>query len=94
MIIAWVWLASVGMLIARYTRVLWEDKKLYGGKVWFQVLKDSGIFIMSQVGSYNRPVSRGSARVKSSDGQQALIERIERMVRSTYVVLLFHPGNT
>ena len=37
MVVAWVILASSGMLIARYTRPVGGDKTCFGQKIWFQV---------------------------------------------------------
>lgn len=37
MIAAWVFFASVGVVLARYYKPVWADRKLLGEKVWFQI---------------------------------------------------------
>ncbi|XP_061192064.1 ferric-chelate reductase 1-like [Saccostrea echinata] len=37
MIAAWVLFASVGVVLARYYKPVWADRKLLGEKVWFQI---------------------------------------------------------
>ena len=41
MVIAWVGLASVGIFMARYTKMVFGEKQLLGTKVWFAVKDDS-----------------------------------------------------
>ena len=38
MVIAWVGFASIGIFMARFTRVAFGDKELLGTKVWFTVM--------------------------------------------------------
>ena len=40
MVIAWVGFASIGIFMARFTRVAFGDKELLGTKVWFTVRYD------------------------------------------------------
>ena len=42
MVIAWVGFASIGIFMARFTRVAFGDKELLGTKVWFTVRYDEG----------------------------------------------------
>lgn len=37
MIVVWIFLASIGLFFARYTRNVWTDVTLFEQKVWFQV---------------------------------------------------------
>ena len=48
MVIAWVGFASIGIFMARFTRVAFGDKELLGTKVWFTVRydKDHWIFLV------------------------------------------------
>ena len=48
MVIAWVGFASIGIFMARFTRVAFGDKELLGTKVWFTVRYDEDhcIFIV------------------------------------------------
>ena len=38
MIAAWILFASIGVVLARYYKPMWADRKLLGEKVWFQVM--------------------------------------------------------
>ena len=60
MVIAWVGFASIGIFMARFTRVAFGDKELLGTKVWFTVRYDEGhcIFLVfynnqQEVSPYN-----------------------------------------
>ena len=48
MVIAWVGFASIGIFMARFTRVAFGDKELLGTKVWFTVRydRDHCIFLL------------------------------------------------
>ena len=35
--VVWIFLASIGLFFARYTRNVWTDVTLFEQKVWFQV---------------------------------------------------------
>ncbi|XP_056019741.1 ferric-chelate reductase 1-like isoform X2 [Ostrea edulis] len=37
MIAAWIMCASIGVVMARYYKPMWADRKLLGEKVWFQI---------------------------------------------------------
>ncbi|KAL3841487.1 hypothetical protein ACJMK2_019625, partial [Sinanodonta woodiana] len=37
MIVAWILLASIGTVMARFYKPVWPDSKLFGEKVWFQI---------------------------------------------------------
>ena len=47
MVIAWVGFASIGIFMARFTRVAFGDKELLGTKVWFTVRYDKIIVFFS-----------------------------------------------
>ena len=55
MVIAWVGFASIGIFMARFTRVAFGDKELLGTKVWFTVRYDEGhcIFLVSYKNQQN-----------------------------------------
>lgn len=42
MIAAWILFASIGVVLARYYKPMWADRKLLGEKVWFQVMYSRG----------------------------------------------------
>ena len=48
MVIAWIGFASIGIFMARFTKVAFGDKELLGTKVWFTVRydKDHWIFLV------------------------------------------------
>ena len=48
MVIAWIGFASIGIFMARFTRVAFGDKELLGTKVWFTVRydEDHSIFLV------------------------------------------------
>lgn len=35
MVLAWVFCASIGLILARYYKVMWVEEKACGQKVWF-----------------------------------------------------------
>ena len=37
MMVAWIFAASIGIVIARYFKNVWEDSTWFGQKIWFQV---------------------------------------------------------
>ena len=45
MVLAWVGFATVGIFIARYTREVWGEERILGQKVWFQVSRNSHVFL-------------------------------------------------
>ena len=45
MVIAWIGFASIGIFMARFTRVAFGDKELLGTKVWFTVRYDEDHFV-------------------------------------------------
>lgn len=42
MISAWIAFASIGVVLARYYKPMWAERKLLGEKVWFQVSFSKG----------------------------------------------------
>lgn len=46
MLIAWVFAASIGIVFARYFKNVWEDKKLFDQKIWFQVHRTSMVIVL------------------------------------------------
>ncbi|XP_025109631.1 putative ferric-chelate reductase 1 [Pomacea canaliculata] len=45
MMVAWIFAASVGIVMARYFKPMWPDNKLFGQKVWFQVHRGSMVLV-------------------------------------------------
>ncbi len=45
-IIAWIFLGSIGILVARYYKPLWPNHVVYSFRVWFSVNKYSKIFLV------------------------------------------------
>ena len=38
-IIAWIFLGSIGILVARYYKPLWPNHVVYSFRVWFSVIR-------------------------------------------------------
>ncbi|XP_025109625.1 putative ferric-chelate reductase 1 homolog [Pomacea canaliculata] len=46
MMVAWIFAASLGIVMARYFKPMWPDSKLFGQKVWFQIHRGSMVLVL------------------------------------------------
>ena len=75
MVIAWVGFASIGIFMARFTRVAFGDKELLGTKVWFTVRYDEGHCIFLVFYKNQQNVSPYKTNTQSTE-----VTRINEMI--------------
>ncbi|KAK3592565.1 hypothetical protein CHS0354_000894 [Potamilus streckersoni] len=46
MIVAWIFLASIGTVMARFYKPVWPDSRIFGEKVWFQIHRACMVLVL------------------------------------------------